>query len=111
MSANNPAATPDSASTVPANTVRAYANDWIDFVSWCERQDLDPGSADGGDVVDYLHELHGRGLAASSVVRAYSGIAWHLRQLAPTAWPRGWRPAECAAILRDLRRSMPRNAY
>jgi hypothetical protein len=91
-------------SMTPPNTARAYANDWADFLWWCGEQGIETNAADGVDLSDYLRDLLGRGYACSSVVRAYSGIVSHLRQLAPAAWPKGHRPPECAELLRDLRR-------
>src|ERR1035438_3477592 len=109
MITDNPVATHDNHSQrprAPANTVRAYASDWSDFQWWCQAQGIKTSTADGVVLSDYLRDLQGRGYAPSTVARAYSGIVSHLRQLAPSAWPKGRRPAECAEVVRDLRRQL-----
>ena len=43
--------------TRAANTLRAYASDWADFVTWCAGLGLRPLPATAGTVAGYLSEL------------------------------------------------------
>lgn len=57
------------------NTRRAYASDWADFTSWCQRQDVKALPAEPIDVARYLAGLADAGKKTSTIQRRTSAIA------------------------------------
>ena len=98
------------------NTTRAYASDWKQFQTWCERYQLDPLPASAAVVGLYLTSMAKRGLAVSTIRRRAAAIARAHRQngqLPATSDPRvltvlegiarvhGSAPNKKTALLRD----------
>ena len=98
------------------NTTRAYASDWNQFVSWCERFGMQPLPATAPVIALYLTSLARRGLAVSTIRRRTAAIARAHRQaglLPATSDPRvvtvlegisrvhGSAPHKKTALLRD----------
>jgi site-specific recombinase XerD len=99
------------------NTTRAYASDWKQFTSWCERYQLVSLPAPAPVIALYLTSLAKRGLAVSTIRRRAAAIARAHRQaghLPASSDPRvltvmegiarvhGAAPNKMTALLRDL---------
>ncbi len=86
-----------------ANTRRAYASDWADFLSWCDRYELVALPADALTVRRYLVALAREGRKVATIQRRLAAIAdAHARQgyPSPTADPAVRH--ELAALRREL---------
>jgi integrase len=64
----------DLEAALPANTRRAYADDWKRWVGWCEEQRLDPFGATDSMVYAFVRFLADEGLAATTIQRRMNGI-------------------------------------
>ncbi len=88
-------------------TLRAYKHDWKVFQAWCELRRVRSLPASHVDVCAHLAHLEGRGLALSTIERAYCAIALFHRNANAPGWqpPRGFPPSvklELDAIRRKL---------
>jgi site-specific recombinase XerD len=98
------------------NTTRAYASDWAQFQTWCDRYQLVSLPAPAAVIALYLTSLAKRGLAVSTIRRRAAAIARAHRQashLPATSDPRvltvmegiarvhGSTPNKKTALLRD----------
>ncbi len=98
------------------NTTRAYASDWNQFQTWCERYQLESLPASAAVIGLYVTSLAKRGLAVSTIRRRAAAIARAHRQaghLPATSDPRvltvmegiarvhGSAPHKKTALLRD----------
>jgi integrase len=73
-----------------ANTLRAYAADWVDFGRWAAARGVSPLPCPPGLLCGYLAALADAGLRASTITRRATAIAHHHRAAgfdAPTASP------------------------
>lgn len=91
-------------STMSKNTQRGYANDWADFVFWCQHHQCDPLPATAITVTNYLADIASDdGSRKNTVNRRIAGINKH-HELAGFARP-GSDPL-VQEVLRGIRRSL-----
>ena len=64
----------DLRAALPANTRRAYADDWKRWVGWCEMHNLHPFEATDSMVYAFVRFLADEGLAATTIQRRLNGI-------------------------------------
>jgi integrase len=64
----------DLEAALPANTRRAYADDWKRWESWCGEQSVDPFDATDSMVYAFVRFLADEGLAATTIQRRLNGI-------------------------------------
>jgi site-specific recombinase XerD len=83
------------------NTRRAYASDWADFTSWCQRVDVSPLPAAPIDVARYLAELADGGKKTSTIQRRTAAIA-SLHKAASLEPPTNFEGVK--AVMRGIRR-------
>jgi integrase len=91
-------------SAVPANTARAYGNDWTNFCGWCAGRRGDPVAATPENVATYLAHLRKEGLMYASIARASAGIQAELAKYDRATWLS--QPWQVKAVLKDLRRKL-----
>lgn len=88
-------------------TLRAYSHDWKAFQAWCTDRHVCALPAAHVDVCAHLAHLEGRGLALSTIERAYCAIALFHRNANAPGWqpPRGF-PSQVKLELDAIRRKL-----
>jgi integrase len=87
-------------------TKRAYAADWRGFEQWCGQRGVHPHDAKPAAVAAYLADMADRGYQATTIERAATGIAWHMRAIDPPSWPRGTQPDAVMLTIAGIRRTL-----
>lgn len=91
------------ATSLSANTRRAYASTWADFTAWCEAHALESLPAAPETVALYVTSLVSEGLRASSLDRALAAIST-IHRLAGHPSPR--RDGKVASVRKAFRRQL-----
>ncbi len=91
------------ATSLSANTRRAYASTWADFTAWCEAHALESLPAEPETVALYVTSLVSEGLRASSLDRALAAIST-IHRLAGHPSPR--RDGKVASVRKAFRRKL-----
>jgi len=83
-------------------TRRAYAADWVRFLSWCTRCAVDPLPASETVLKAYAAYLAQQGKAPSTIERAVSAVVYvHRRAKFPSPRPRGGEVSETLVGIRN----------
>lgn len=90
-----------------ANTRRAYASDWADFLAWCATHGRQALPAAGDDVAEYLAQLAGLGRAVATLERRMAAIR-HKHKFADLAPPAGQLLTQAWAGIRQTHGRPPR---